>query len=258
MPDADRSEGEDPVAALRRELERADELLAFAAHELKTPATSLEGYAYLLARRGDDADPETRRRCVQGIGRNVARLGALVTELLELARVRRGRLEVRRERFDLAEAVRSAAEIFAAQVEAVAPGPLLVTGDRRRIEDLAREMLFDALNRAAGAAVRIEARAEGPEAIVEVCDRGPPVGADHLARGFGGSRRAGGFAGPGAGAAEVARGGLGLALGAEVIGRLGGRTFARSGAEGNVLGFALPLAERDGGPPIRAAPSAPE
>lgn len=233
------------IAALERRAEElaaaaraADEFLSFVAHELKTPIASLEGYAFLLAREGAAIAPDTMRRCLEGISRNAARLVALTGELLDIGRARTGRLEVRCDAVDLAVLAREAAGAAGPPPIGVdAAGPVPARGDARRLLALVREMIADARERAAGGEpVRIAAEARGGEALVRVRDGARPVARAQLEKGFSGARRA-----------ELTdragdRGGLGLALGREVVARLGGRVFAESSAEGNALGFALPLA----------------
>lgn len=230
------------VAELEGEVRRADEFFSFAVHELKTPITSLEGYVFLLAREargGGGADPETQARCVEGVSRNSARLLALLDELLEIGRARLGRLELAVEPVDLAEIARAAAQAEAPEAPLSVPvrgaAAVRVRGERRRLLAFVRDMLGDARERAAGAPIAIEVRAERGEAALAVIDRGRLATPAAIEEAFVGTRRTGGAQG------ATARGGLGLVLGREVVRQLGGRVFADSGEAGNRIGFALPL-----------------
>src|SRR6185436_3576912 len=62
--------------------QRRRDFLANVAHEIRTPVTSIRGYADILARGG--ADDATSREFVQTIQRNSVRIGQLVEDLLEL------------------------------------------------------------------------------------------------------------------------------------------------------------------------------
>jgi signal transduction histidine kinase len=87
-----------------------DEFLSVAAHELKTPVTSLLGFAQMLLRQFDrQRSPDERliRRALQAIEQQSRRLSRLVTELLDLSRLEGGRLVLDRELTDLASLVES-------------------------------------------------------------------------------------------------------------------------------------------------------
>lgn len=88
-----------------------DEFLAAAAHEFKTPVTSLRGFAQLTARRlakEGTVDPETVRHALQTIDQQADRLARLVSQLLDVSTIQIGGLEIKREEVDLTELVRDA------------------------------------------------------------------------------------------------------------------------------------------------------
>src|SRR5438309_10360223 len=94
------------LAAAEREA-RKDRFLSLAAHELKTPLTSIKGFAYSLSRRiekGEPADPRT----VQILERQAERLHGLLEEMLEVSRLEMHRFVVHQEPCELAELVESA------------------------------------------------------------------------------------------------------------------------------------------------------
>ena len=76
-----------------------DEFLSVAAHELKTPMTSLRGYAQLLGRefdRGDGRNPERARRAAMTIQVQSDKLARLVAQLLDVSRMQSGKLALER------------------------------------------------------------------------------------------------------------------------------------------------------------------
>ncbi len=87
------------------------ELVANVSHDLKTPLTSLQGYLETL-RVMSDLDPEERRRYLEVALRQTRRLGRLVNELLELARLDSATIEMRREPLSLSELVQDVAQQF--------------------------------------------------------------------------------------------------------------------------------------------------
>jgi K+-sensing histidine kinase KdpD len=130
-----------------------DEFLSIAAHELKTPITSLLGSAQLLMRRMEQADvgadARTRDR-VRTIETQAKRLGTLVAQLLDVSRVQAGRLMLDRRPTDLAELTRAVVRQLGEQDEAP---PILVRGpdhaaasvDGLRIEQVLTNLLTNAL-----------------------------------------------------------------------------------------------------------------
>src|SRR5262249_32664427 len=87
---------------------RKDEFLAMLAHELRNPLAPLRNSLHILQMTGAD-DPTSERIC-EMMERQVNQLIRLVDDLLEVSRVTRGQIELRRDRTDLAAIVRGAVE----------------------------------------------------------------------------------------------------------------------------------------------------
>ncbi len=125
------------LAAAEREA-RKDRFLSLAAHELKTPLTSIKGFAYSLSRRiekGRQADPRT----VQILERQAERLHGLLEEMLEVSRLEMQRFVLHQEPCDLAELVESALRSVRrlgddGELAVNGSEPLPLTADRERIE----------------------------------------------------------------------------------------------------------------------------
>ncbi|HET7786702.1 MAG TPA: response regulator [Myxococcales bacterium] len=125
------------LAAAERE-SRKDRFLSLAAHELKTPLTSIKGFSYSLARRlekGEPCDP----RHVQVLERQAERLHLLLEEMLEVSRIETGRFVLHQEpceMVELVEATRRALRRLGADgdVEAHVEPALPLVADRERIE----------------------------------------------------------------------------------------------------------------------------
>src|SRR5262249_6791276 len=83
------------LAAAERE-SRKDRFLSLAAPELKTPLTSIKGFAYSLARRLEKGEPSDPRH-VQVLERQAERLHALLEEMLEVSRIETGRFVLHEE-----------------------------------------------------------------------------------------------------------------------------------------------------------------
>ena len=130
-----------------------DEFLSIAAHELKTPITSLLGSAQLLVRRVEQADLGLDARTsdrVRTIETQAKRLGNLVTQLLDVSRVQAGRLMLDRRPTDVAELTRSVISHLGEQdngPQIVVRGPQHATAtvDALRIEQVLTNLLTNAL-----------------------------------------------------------------------------------------------------------------
>ncbi|MGE3908488.1 MAG: ATP-binding protein [Chloroflexota bacterium] len=130
-----------------------DEFLAVAAHELKTPITSLRGFAELGVRtlnaRGS-LEPALARRTLETIERQSARLGALVANLLEVARDTATRTSISPRSINVAELIRLAVEtarVRAPEHSFTLEGPETaeILGDPLRLEQVITNLLDNAV-----------------------------------------------------------------------------------------------------------------
>jgi PAS domain S-box-containing protein len=130
-----------------------DEFLSVAAHELKTPMTSLRGYAQLLARefeKGEVANAERARRAAVTIQVQSDKLARLVSQLLDVSRIQSGKLAIERKPADLSELVRDAVQAVRSQLKehtlvARLPTELWVSIDPLRIEQVITNLIDNAI-----------------------------------------------------------------------------------------------------------------
>ncbi len=163
------------LAAAERE-SRKDRFLSLAAHELKTPLTSIKGFAYSLARRLEKGEPSDPRH-VQVLERQAERLHSLLEEMLEVSRIETGRFVLHQEPCEVNELVeasrRSLRRLGAdADVEAHVDPALPLLADRERIERALTAMVLRA--RSLGP-VQIDAARNGGLAEVRVHWSGDPL-----------------------------------------------------------------------------------
>jgi two-component system, OmpR family, sensor kinase len=157
--------------------ERLRQFVADASHELRTPLTSIRGYTELL-RKGAFTDEESRSRAFHRVEREADRMGLLVSDLLLLASLDRGR-PLERVPVDLsrvaADAVDDARAVDPGRpVELSAPGPVLVLGDRDRLGQVVHNLVRNALaHTPAGTAVQVAVGSQGSDGYVRVVDEGP-------------------------------------------------------------------------------------
>ena len=239
------------LGAKERSEDRLRRFAADASHELRTPITSIRGYAELYQAGGLE-DPAALRGAMDRIGTESRRMGTLVDDLLVLARLDQGR-PLRRDPVDLSRICADAASDMQAMdpsrpvVAAVDPG-IIVTGDDDRLRQVIGNLLGNVrVHAPAGTPVEVILRAatgDGDEATGEaelrVVDHGPGIAPEHAGRVFdrfyradaGRSRESGGT-------------GLGLAIAASIVAAHGGRIWHEpTPGGGATFGMWLPLAIR--------------
>lgn len=144
-------------ARLHAEAQRAtrlrDEFLSVAAHELKTPMTSLRGYAQWLLRSmrdGDVIDPGLLDRGLRAIDVQSVKLVDLTTQLLDVSRIEAGKLRLESREVDLVPLVRVAVEAAQAMTKAHtltldAPQECPAVIDPLRLEQVVRNLIDNAI-----------------------------------------------------------------------------------------------------------------
>lgn len=163
-----------------------DEFLSIASHELNTPLTPLMMNLQRLQRTvstGAGAQVMTDEqlgRVVDVAQRQTKRLARLVTELLDISRIRLGRLELSPEEVDLGNVVRDVVERLGdepAWMDSGPPkvhveGPVVGRWDRSRLEQVVGNLLTNAARFGQGKPVDVTVSARNGEAWLEVKDRG--------------------------------------------------------------------------------------
>jgi len=186
-----------------------DEFLSIASHELKTPLTSiklqLDGVARRMETSGESPPP-----WMAAAQRQVRRLETLIGQLLDVARIRAGRLALDLEETDLAAVAQAAADRFAPELERADNALRLelapdVVGrwDAGRLDQVVTNLLSNAVKYAPGTPVSVRVRAGAAQAVLEVEDGGSGIPPELRPRVFDPFER---------GATARALGGLGLGL----------------------------------------------
>jgi two-component system phosphate regulon sensor histidine kinase PhoR len=134
----------------KRELERKDEFIGVASHELKTPLTSLKGYLQLILLHKKDDLPDT---VVQYINKAVIALGKLqflVDDLLDASKIKAGRLSYNMDIINLKDVVTTCAENAAAMnptytFEVQNTDDFMINGNAERIEQVLMNLVNNAV-----------------------------------------------------------------------------------------------------------------
>ena len=171
----------------RRELERAkDAFVASISHELRTPLTSIRGYLELFADEASGPLTAQQRRYLGVVERNADRLLRVVGDLLLVAQVDAGAIELELEDVDAAGVIRhgleAAAPLAAAKglelVAHVAANPVL-RGDRARLGQVVDNLVSNAIKfTPVGGRVTVRCRAVADRVVLEVADTGLGMSAD--------------------------------------------------------------------------------
>jgi PAS domain S-box-containing protein len=247
------------TAALFRELEaehrRKDEFLAMLAHELRNPLAAITSAAEAMQR----ADVTHRERLEEILRRQLAHLGRLVNDLLDVSRVRFGRVLLHRRRLDLRDLTRHSLDILRASGQTdhhrltltVARDAVPVWVDPDRMEQVVANIVDNAIKYTPrGGSIDVVVAEESGHGVVRVRDTGIGIDPGHLRSIFEVFSRVGGEQGSRPGL------GLGLAVVRDLVTQHGGSVEAISAGSGRGSEFAirLPLAETVDAPMAVEAP----
>lgn len=207
------------------------EFLSNAAHELRTPVTSISGYAETLL--GGGVDPETNKEFLTTIHRNAQRIASLVSDLLVLDTLG-GRQSAIGDRVtvSLAQVVNDAARTArgvtpSAQIEIDVPPDLAVLGTREGLDHVVQNLVDNAVKYGGNTPVTVRAGTRDGHVLLSIADRGPGIPKGHEDRIFerfyridaGRSRDVGGS-------------GLGLAIVKSQLEAMGGRVWFENAQPG--------------------------
>jgi len=246
-----RKRSEEELRRLTDDLAEADrrktEFLATLAHELRNPLAPIRNGLSVMRLGGDN--PAAVGKVREMMERQVGHMVHLIDDLLDVARISGGKLELKRQRADLRAILASAVETSLPLIEAgqhalevdVPDLPLLMDADATRIAQVVANLLNNAAKYTpARGHIRLSVRREGLEAVIAVSDTGVGIAGDALAGVFQMFNQIGRTV-------DRSQGGLGIGL--SLVRRLvemhGGSVVAESGGPnaGSVFTVRLPLAE---------------
>ena len=233
------------VTELRR-LERVrQDFVANVSHEFKTPLTAIRGFAETLL-SGALNDPQNNRRFLEIIRDHASRLDRLTDDLLKLARIEAGKLELEFSPVGITELVEGCAETtllkasrkqITLEIE-IPPGMPAIRGDGSLLHEVLQNLLDNAVQYTpAGGKIRVTASAAAREAVITVADTGigiPLADQERIFERFyrvdpARSREAGGT-------------GLGLSIARHIVDAHAGRLWVESEVgHGSRFSFSIPL-----------------
>ena len=231
--------------ALKEADRRKDKFLAVLGHELRNPLASIQNCIEVLKTKDVLTESEAARTAIQMVARQAGHLARLIDELLDVSRIYRDKISLRRGLVDFGLVLRETLEALHPQIdekglrlEACVPAkPLTLFGDSIRLTQIASNLIGNAVKYSdPGGAVRIEVERQDDDAVLTVTDEGVGIPPEFLPRVFdlfaqGGPEHEDGL-------------GIGLALSKKLVELHGGVIEARSPGVGKGSTFVvrLPLA----------------
>jgi len=209
--------------------ELRESILSAVSHELRTPLTSIVGFSLTLQQYGSRVSSERRREIVGHLTREARRLERLLSDLLDLDRLRLGSVGASFRRTDLGRLVAGVVADYGSDAHPVELELEAVEAnvDAPKVERIVDNLLANAFRHTpAGAEVRVRVASGDGGAVISVDDRGPGIGPDEREAIFEIFRR---------GSAGIASGrgtGVGLALVAQFAALHGGRAWVEDNPGG--------------------------
>jgi signal transduction histidine kinase/ActR/RegA family two-component response regulator len=223
--------------------QRKDEFLAMLAHELRNPLAPILNAVHIMRLRGDE--PVLRERMRDVVEQQVRCMARLVDDLLDVSRITRGKIELRREPVSLSTLVQRSLETVRPHLAAkqhelrvsVPEEPIRIWADPVRLEQVFNNLLANAIKYTdPGGVIEVEAETTGEGIVVRVRDNGIGIAPDMLEGIFGLftqvdqslARSQGGL-------------GIGLTLARNLVQMHGGTLAARSAGPGQGSEFIVTL-----------------
>jgi signal transduction histidine kinase len=166
-------------AALRDADQRKDQFLATLAHELRNPLSPLTAAAQLISMEPDRID-QVRELAVI-LARQLEQLRRLVDDLLDVSRISRGKLRLRRESVALADVIAAALDVAQPMIASAGhaldvklpPEPLVISGDKVRLSQVVGNLLVNAAKYTPPCGrIELALRQVDGLAAISVCDNG--------------------------------------------------------------------------------------
>ena len=221
------------------------ELISMIAHELRSPLTSIKGFSATLVKRWDRFTEEQRLQFVETIHSDADRMSRIISEILDLARIEAGKLEL----LPADAHVASAADKAVAQLTSMSgservsidvPDDLTAWADPERLERAIATLVENALKFSEEGPIEVVARSDADSVVITVTDKGVGIEPERLESIFAGPGPSGQMAGP--------RGtGLGLHLAQRLVEvQRGSLTVESERGIGSTFTMTLPRRAGDG------------
>ena len=179
------------VGQLREQDQRKDDFLATLAHELRNPLAPIRNGLQIMKMATDDPQAVVEARSL--MERQVTHMVRLIDDLMDVSRITRGKMELRRERIELATIVRNAVETSRPLVEdaghelsvTLPTRPIIVDGDVTRLAQVFSNLLNNAAKYTErGGDIALVVERQGSDVVVTVRDNGVGIPQEMLPEAF--------------------------------------------------------------------------
>lgn len=224
---------------------KKDDFMSIASHELKTPVTSLKAYTQILKLQTAASGDKGKEVMLDKMDAQINKLTLLINDLLDTSKLREGELIYKRQLFNFNETLEEISE----DIQRGNPGkkivvqhnvPVTVMGDKERIGQVISNLLINAIKYGGGSPVIVYTKVIEKEIICSVKDEGMGIAKEEQDKIFDRFYRVSGenlHTYPGLG--------LGLYISKEIIQRHHGRIWLQSEpGNGTIFYFTLPVADK--------------
>lgn len=234
---------------LKKAVRIRDDFLSIAAHELRTPITTIQLQNQMLMRLAkskeglERIEPEQLRRILDNSSRQIQNLTRLIDELLDTTHISAGKLSLRRSWCDLNEIVRAALENYRPKIEPdsapiifqTAQEKIIGCWDRFRVEQVVSNLVSNAIKYGGKSKIMIHTWIMDDKALLEIQDEGIGIDEQDQKRIFNRFERA-------VDHKHISGWGLGLYISREIINAHDGTIQVRSSPRrGSTFTIALPI-----------------
>jgi two-component system CheB/CheR fusion protein len=177
----------DLLTRLQEADRRKDEFLAMLAHELRNPLAPLRNTLEIMKREKSDGDLIAQVRST--LERQLAQLVRLVDDLMDVSRITRGNLDIRKERIELASVIQQSVEVSRPLADrarhalnvSLPPEPILLFADPARMTQVFGNLLTNACKYSEpGARISLSVERQGSDVVVAVKDSGVGIAPDKI------------------------------------------------------------------------------
>jgi signal transduction histidine kinase len=233
------------LSELKEVDQKKNEFISIAAHELKTPLTSIHGFAQLLIKAGGSFSAEKKAKYLKIVESETKRLAGLVNDILDLSRIDLGTIKMSYDKLDLHEFMSGMKKEMTIPIKekglkakfSMGKNLPLITADREKLTQILINIINNAIKYTPKGSIIVGLEKEGGSVHFSVKDTGIGIKKENLERIFerfyqvdsSYTRAAGGT-------------GLGLAITKEFIKLMGGRIWVESRPDmGSEFHFTLPV-----------------